>query len=190
MQQVRVTKTVAEAYLIKDALLEEGIHARVRGEHLIPGEAPELLPSVWISDADAHSAGELLRGDVFAADRSEALVEMESEQVAVRGERVHPTLTEPEDPMASDQAGQAVMSDVFLVADRLRLTPRRGDLHDEIRRLHLSLAVMTPPFGVSAATWEEATRLSAAVVTAVAAADEEDIQSSAKSLRDFLRDYV
>lgn len=130
---------------------------------------------MWISDADAHRADQVLRAGAFAADQSEALVEMES---------AHAAVTAPE------QAGQAVMGDVFVVADRLRLIPQRGDLHDEIRRLHLSLAVMTPPFGVTAATWEHATRLSAAVVTAVGAGDEEHIRGRARSLRDFLRDYV
>lgn len=72
MKRVHMAKTVAEAHVLKGILKAEGMACEVRGEHLsgAVGELPlyEAWPSVWVDDADAARADQL----VIEAFRREA----------------------------------------------------------------------------------------------------------------------
>ncbi len=197
MRQVHVAQDLAEAYLVKGVLEAAFIDASVRGEHItadggVRSAVAEMLPSVWVGDSDAQRARDVIREYLGASRPGEALLGLaEAVDDATRtGPRREDRELDHEDLTDADESAQRAMGDLFVAADRLAHDPGRGDLLDEVYRLGAFVAERPAPFGVDTATWERLAHLSAAVMAASTAADDDRVQGAARMLRDFLRPLV
>lgn len=186
MQQVHTSQGLIEVYLIKHALETEGIDSIIRNEALVGafGAVPidmNSLPSVWVADADAQRAHEIVETCLRGGGEGEALLEEMQEQHQ-----------KTNSAGGSDEIGQSSMSDLFLLSDQVIHEPWREDLVAEIDQLGLQVGSTEPPFGVDAQTWNDIARLAAAVVEPYAEDMAEDavVEGAARRLRDFLRNYV
>lgn len=91
-----------------------------------------------------------------------------------------------------DEAVYAVMSDLFVAADRLageRLID--VEMAGELVTASARASAAPPPYGVEAASWSQVQKLAEGIVGALEAeADDEVVVREAASLRDLLRRYV
>jgi hypothetical protein len=90
----------------------------------------------------------------------------------------------------TDEEAQAAMGDLFDAGDRLLHNPTNVELVAEVDRLATLVDTSPPPFGIEAGTWEEIARLATAVAVAGDEQDEEGVAAAARTLRDYLREYV
>lgn len=90
----------------------------------------------------------------------------------------------------ADEEAQSAMGDLFDMGDRLMHNPANVELVAEVDRLATVVDQSPPPFGVDAGTWEEIARLATAVAVAGDEQDEEGVAAAARTLRDYLREYV
>jgi hypothetical protein len=88
-----------------------------------------------------------------------------------------------------DERAATVMGDLFDVADRLIRSPWNAQYLAEVADLGDVVDGARPPFGVDPAVWDRIGDLSAAVLEA-AEEDEVAVEDAARTLRDFLREYV
>ena len=90
----------------------------------------------------------------------------------------------------ADEEAQSAMGDLFDAGDRLMHNPANIELVAEVDRLATVVDQSPPPFGIDAGTWEEIARLAVAVAVAGDEQDEDGVAVAARSLRDYLREYV
>lgn len=90
----------------------------------------------------------------------------------------------------ADEEAQSAMGDLFDAGDRLMHNPANVELVALVDRLATVVDQSPPPFGLDAGTWEEIARLATAVAVAGDDLDEEGVAAAARSLRDYLREYV
>ncbi|MCA1691414.1 MAG: hypothetical protein ABR540_13335 [Acidimicrobiales bacterium] len=95
-----------------------------------------------------------------------------------------------DDAPAEGEASPDVLGDLFVVADRLIHAPTNGSLVTELGHLAEVVEGSGAPFGIERTTWKELGRLTRIVVDAGESADEEAVENGARTLREFLREYV
>ena len=88
------------------------------------------------------------------------------------------------------EEAQAAMADLFVAADRLQHEPFDKGIGDDLVATAAMVGESLPPFGIGRPEWARIQAMAAAVVTALDGDDDEGIVTGARSLRDFLRDYV
>jgi len=88
------------------------------------------------------------------------------------------------------EEAQAAMADLFVAADRLQHEPFDKGIGDDLVAAAAIVGESLPPFGIGRPEWARIQAMAAAVVTALDGDDDEGIVTGARSLRDFLRDYV
>jgi|GEM_PF-5137386 hypothetical protein len=172
MRQVQAPRSLSEAHLVRGVLEAAGIASSIHGEELTAGEGArsavvELRPSVWVADADADAAVEVL------GDQGQGLMDPEAASWPETDGRAH-----------------EAMAALFVAADRLQRDPRRGDLLDEVRVLAPFVAESAAPFGMAVSTWNEIAILSRSIVDDRAVDGEDEVRDRARALRAFLRPYV
>lgn len=179
MKEIRGVRTLAEAYILRDVLQQEGIPATIRNEHLPGGVAGEgALPSdmfnVCVADGDLQRAlfvlSEYLRDD-------DAAYELGALDAAAT-------------PDAEGSDAHLAMVQLFLAASRLAQRPRHGESIDELIKHGAFVEATFAPFGVPERVWLGAGRLAAAAVAAAVSADQDTVQMRAAQLRDALRPLV
>jgi hypothetical protein len=175
MQQVYVTRTLADVYLVRDYLAAEGVPTEIRNEHLFgaQGEVPvtsDALPSLWAQDDLVARARELIERHRSSngAAAAAALDAMDTEE---------------------SPAPQQTLSDLFDVADRLA-RGMDGQLIDQAGRLEAVISGSAPPFGVEPLLWVRAGELAQYIVGAAERGDSDNVRSTAGELRDLLRVVV
>lgn len=84
------------------------------------------------------------------------------------------------------------MADLFLAADRLQHAPWDRGLATDLRRAVGAVDGSLPPYGVDPRVWRHIQKLGSALAEAASeeVVDDETVASSARSLRDLLRDFV
>ena len=174
MQQIFTARTLADAYIVRDVLHQEGIPASLRNEHLAEGHLPvqEGRPAVLVADGDVERArfilGEYLRDD----DAASALGEL----AAV---------------FSADEAEtQTIMRELFDAAGALVRGSRYGEAVDTLHRSADVIGTSAAPFGVPDKAWQQVARLVPAAVQAAAADDIDQMQLRGEQLRALLRPYV
>ena len=169
VQDIWTTRTLADAYMVRDVLAQEDIAATIRNEHLIGvvGEVPvnEAMPTIAVAPADAHRAQALLRE--LLADAPAALERVGS-------------------GVEADDA-QGVMSDLHAAATRL-VRDGAGEAIDRVHRYGTQIARSAAPFGVEPGVWSQIAAFAEATVAA--ADDEEALRLAAAQLRDVLAPLV
>jgi hypothetical protein len=89
------------------------------------------------------------------------------------------------------EVAQQAMSDLFVVADKLRRDPWDPDLATDLVELADVIDAARPPFGISQQLWSEIRSLAGAVREDLdAGADDDLVAQHATDLRDVLRRYV
>lgn len=173
MQQVYVTRTLADVYLVREYLASEGVPTELRNEHLFgaQGEVPvtsDALPSLWADDDLVLRARELIEihRTSDGSDAAAALAQMQTD----------------ESPEA-----HGAMSALFEAADQLSRRPDGAQV-DEVQRLGSVIRGSTAPFGIEPGLWERTGALAAEVVAAQG--DDDRLVARATQLRDLLRDLV
>lgn len=178
MKQIHATRTLADAYILRDVLQREGVPATIRNEHL-PGAAGEVpvaeeMPAVCVADGDVARARFILDEYLRDDDAAAALDEMDSEAT----------------PDAEGSDAQVSMMELFLAATRLVRRPGHGESVDQLVHHGAFVETTAAPFGIPAKTWSVVGRLAAAAVDAAIASDENEVQARATQLRDALRPFV
>ena len=97
---------------------------------------------------------------------------------------------EGEDEADGGEEAQAAMADLFVVADRLQHEPFDKGTGDDFVATAATVGESLPPFGIERAEWTRIQTMASTVVTALEGDDDEGIVTGARTLRDFLRDYV
>ena len=82
------------------------------------------------------------------------------------------------------------MGEIFLTADRLAHTWWDTELLVRLSELARTVSASKPPFGIEEGMWDEIAARTARIVAAGEAGDDETVETSARELRLFLRDYV
>ena len=177
MKQVREAATLADAYIVRDALQREGIPATVSNEHLPAASGNGLreeMPFVWVADGDVRRALFILHEYARDNDAADALDEFDS----------------PSSGDAQGGSAQVAMTELFLAAKRLMRQPRHGDSFEHVLRYGTFVESTAPPFGIEPRTWTAIARAAAALVTAVMDSDEVETEDAARRLRHLLRPLV
>ena len=175
MEQIHEAPTLAEAHLLRGVLETEGIPVEIRGEQLTFGEGhrspvAELRPTVWVAQAHAARAREIL--------------------AATSGPAPESPLDAGDPADVGGEEAQAAMSEVFLVVGSLRRSPRQGDLYDELRRLRPAIADSPPPYGIPGPIWDTLANQTAELLAASESGDDETVAQCATDLHTLLREYV
>jgi hypothetical protein len=100
---------------------------------------------------------------------------------------------EAEDTDEGDGGEEAyqVMSDLFLIADRLQHAPYDTRVTSEFRKFGPVVENTLPPFGVERPVWRRVQSMTGAIVALIEAdAEGEEITAEAAALRHLLRDYI
>lgn len=116
------------------------------------------------------------------------------------GEAIFQALVdEPEPPGSEAEPGaddgasaevESAMGEMYLTADRLAHTWWDAELLVRLSELARSVSACKPPFGIEEGMWDEIAARAARIVAAGEAGDDEAVETSARELRLFLRDYV
>ncbi|MGH9178135.1 MAG: zinc ribbon domain-containing protein [Acidimicrobiales bacterium] len=165
--------------LADDALVYE-MDGWEEGERAALGEllANDGIPHRWEGD------------DLFVPEQHEAAVDALMDRVEFP-DALEAVDDEEEDDV-DDEAVYAVMSDLYVAADRL--AAERVVEVESVADLVTATAAASatpPPYGVDAVAWSRVQKLAEGIVDAVEAeADDEVIVRDAGSLRDLLRHYV
>ena len=172
------------------------------------GDCGTLLHSegalVYEMDGWAHeerTSLDLLLSDAGIPRRWEGdnlLVPEDAEEVvdALMDRLEFPDTTEPaavvEEDDIDDEAVYAVMSDLFLVADRLAGEHTVDvEVAGELAVAAAAAAATEAPYGVEPASWKQVQQLAEGIVAAIEAeADDDVVVREAASLRDVLRHLV
>lgn len=178
MKRVHTAATIADAYMVRDVLLAEGIDATIRNEHLIgaSGEVPvpETWPTIEVEEAAEDRARAIL-SDYRTEDGHHALDAMDAG--AATG--------------ADGPEAHLAMSELFVAAGRLMRSPDQGDAVDDLQRHATFVTTTAAPFGVSAEGWQNMGALAEATVQAVAnGAPEDDVRDRAAQLRSAVAPFV
>lgn len=175
MQQVYVTRTLADVYLVRDYLAAEGVPTEIRNEHLFgaQGDVPvtsDSLPSLWADDDLVARARELIESHRAEGDEEgvAALAAMDTD--------------------ASPHA-QAAMSELFVAADRLTRGGNGAQI-DQVQRNGDIVARSSAPFGIDPTLWQRLATLARDIVHAAEHDDVAGVTAAAGELRDLLRDLV
>ncbi len=88
------------------------------------------------------------------------------------------------------EEAQAAMADLFVAADRLQHEPFDKGIAQDLVDAATAVGESLPPFGIERPVWRGIQTMATAVVTALEADEDEQIVSTARELRDFLRDFV
>jgi hypothetical protein len=97
---------------------------------------------------------------------------------------------EGEDQADGGEEAQAAMAELFVAADRLQHEPFDKGIADDFVATATVVGESLPPFGIGRPDWLRIQTMASAVVTALETDDDEGIVTGARTLRDFLRDYV
>ncbi len=113
-------------------------------------------------------------------------------QAELSGPSPEAMLDAEEDAAEADggEEAQAAMADLFVAADRLQHEPFDKGIADDVIEAATLVGESLPPFGIERPVWRGIQTMAAAVVAALAAEEDEQIVSTARELRDFLRDFV
>ena len=175
MQQVRTTRTLADAYLTMHLLQEAGIAAEVRNEQLVgtDGLVPataEMRPQVWVSDAEVDDARRV---------------------VAEAAAAPAPSWDDDGDDRDGGDGVEVAeaMAELHRAARGLARDPRRGTDVDAVVAA-ASLFGGAPPFGVEPRTWTSVALLVQRIATAAETGDDEVVQAAAVEVRDLLAPLV
>jgi hypothetical protein len=89
------------------------------------------------------------------------------------------------------EQAQAAMADLFVAADRFQNSPFDDRAIQEITEAAARVADSLPPYGIERRVWSRIQELAATVVAGLEKADDYDtVAEDARTLRDFLREYV
>ncbi len=103
-----------------------------------------------------------------------------------------PDALEPADDDGDDQAVYAVLSDLFVAADRVARDQFVDvDLAGELAMASATASSTPAPYGIDAASWSQVQQLGEAIMAEIeTGADDEVIIRDAATLRDLLRRFV
>lgn len=91
----------------------------------------------------------------------------------------------------NDEANYAVMSDLFVAADRLQKDPSDAATAGDFYIASDAVAVTPPPFGIDRPVWQQVQELAASLATAMESDVEDDVLArDAAALRALLARYV
>lgn len=173
MRDIYRTRTLADAYLLRDVLRDEGIAADIRNEHMVGAEGSvpvfDGLPTVWVPDDDVERARVLLAERLGDDGPSRVLDEMGAGH---------------DGPEA-----QSVLQELYVAATRLSRKPS-GEAVDAVHRHRETLAATAAPFGVEAEHWERIRGFTAAVVDRAADDDADGVRDAAAALSESLGSVV
>lgn len=125
----------------------------------------------------------VLEGD---ADRAEGLMD-EIEGAA----GVAPLPVADDDDGGDDEATYAVMSDLFVAADRLQKDPADPASAGDYFVASDAVAITPPPFGIDASQWQQIQELATSLAHAIESdVDDDVIARDAGTLRSMLARYV
>jgi hypothetical protein len=176
MKDIHTAWTLADAYVVRDALLRAGIQASIRNEHLIgsTGGIPiqDTAPRVAVGDADVDRARVVLAEIQGAGEGARALEDMEGGDTS--------------SPDGAD--AQTAMTDLFQAAGDVLRGVHHGSDIDQIQRLGAIVAATPAPFGIDPDAWVKIGRLAAQIVAA--ADNQAQAGERAAELREILGAYV
>ena len=178
MKDVHTARTLADAYVVRDALQRAGIPASIRNEFLVntPGIMPinETWPRVSVGDDHVEEARILLAEFVRTDEGALTLDDMDGG-----------------DGEAADGVdAQTLMTDLFQAAGHFRDAASDGGDVDDVRRLGEQILAMPVPFGVEAEAWDRIGSLALETATTAAGGDDEGAAALAAQLRGALDGLV
>lgn len=89
------------------------------------------------------------------------------------------------------EEAQTAMGDLFVAADRLQHDPADDRMIADALEAGGTVAACLPPYGIERPVWKQIQALAATLMTDLdEAADEETVATSARALREYLRDLV
>jgi hypothetical protein len=89
------------------------------------------------------------------------------------------------------EEAQAAMAELFVVADRLQHSPYDERTAADFADAAAAVSACLPPFGIERPAWSRIQERAAAIVSDLEKTDDYDaVGADARTLRDFLRDYV
>ena len=178
MKDIHTARTLADAYVVRDALQRAGIAASIRNEHLVgtAGGVPfnDIWPRVSVGDDDVEQARALLAELVGTDDAALELDEMDAGGIEATD--------------GSD--AQTTMADLFHAAGRLLGGVTDGRDVETVRRLGQQIGAAPAPFGVAPAAWRTIGRVASETATAADAGNDEDVATHAAQLREALGGLV
>lgn len=145
-------------------------------------EAPFVDPRSLVPTAAGGVDRNLL---VVPADDAETIDE-------ILDEVEFPDALEPvTDVEADDEASYAVMSDLYVAADRLKRNPADSDAATDLVMAATNASSASVPYGVEIKLWEQVQVLAAGLAKALGEdADDSDVAADSARLRDMLTRYV
>jgi hypothetical protein len=129
--------------------------------------------------------------DLVVMEADEEGVERLMEEVEAAWDAPPLPSSADEDDGGADEANYAVMSDLFVAADRLGKDPADAAIAGEFYLAADAAAETPPPFGIDGPDWRQIQELAASVAGAMEADAEDDVISrDATALRALLARYV
>lgn len=157
--------------LIRNALAERGVPWRWElGPVLVVDDRDQLIVELILDDLE-EEAGATPYDDPD-------------------GEEDDDRPTVDDEVAAADEAPGEIMSELFVIADRLLHTPGNAVVLLELEALMPVVEGSSAPFGVEAPVWKTIRERAGAVAEAGEAEDEDAVLDASRELRDFLRPYV
>ena len=150
------------------SLADEGIAYRWEDGHVlaVPEKAEDTVDAL-IEEVEAQAGPETL-GD------GQVPVPDDDVDLADGGEEAH-----------------AAMSDLFVAADRLQHDPYDAAVAGDLQHAAEVVSASAPPYGIEPRVWQRVRTLAAAAVTSFEQrAGDDAVTGDARTLRDFLREYV
>ena len=178
MKDIHTARTLADAYVVRDALQRAGIAASIRNEHLVgtAGGVPfnDIWPRVSVGDDDVEQARVILAEVVATDDAAMALDDIDAGDLEATD--------------GSD--AQTTMADLFHAAGQLLGGVTDGRDVETVRRLGKQISSAPSPFGVAPEAWSTIGRLASEMATAADAGNDEDVAAHAAQLREALGGLV
>jgi hypothetical protein len=168
-----------------------------------PGDADEVVYDLSDWGQDDRSQLELLLtgeqlvhrwevgSDLVVAEVDADAVEKLLDEIEGAG-AVPPLPAAEDDDDGDDEATYAVMSNLFVAADRLQNDPTAAAAAGDFFLASDAAATTPPPFGIDRREWQQVQELAASLATAIESSDVDDdvIARDASALRGLLARYV
>ena len=163
------------------------------------GDGDEIVYELgdWTADERTDLEGRLAGSNIAFRWEDDDLVVAEGDEQVVEkllDELEFPDEIEPVadgDSDVDDEAVYAVMSNLFVSADRLKDDPSDGNVATDFAAAADDAVAAPPPFGVADEVWRQVQELAAGINEALASAADDDVVSrDAGDLRQLLSRFV
>lgn len=164
-----------------------------------PVEGDEIVYELgdWSADERTDLEGRLAGNNIAFRWEDEDLVVAEGDEQVVEkllDELEFPDEVEPateDDTDVDDEAVYAVMSNLYVSADRLKDDPSDGNVATDFVAAADDAVAAPPPFGVAEEVWRQVQELAAGINEALASSAEDDVVArDAGDLRQLLSRFV